>query len=65
MGEGKANAPHPAEMQRSSQGGVKDTDDLSGIKGIQDEGMKEKARQAEELPEKVRGTDVPKYPQKR
>lgn len=63
MGEGKAN--HPAQDQRSPQGGTKDTNDLSQIKGIQDQGMQEKGQQVKDLPEKVVGTDTPKYPQKR
>lgn len=65
MGEGKPQTNHPAAQERSPQGGPKDTNDLSGIKGIQDEGMKEKARQADQLPEQVKGTDTPKFPQKR
>lgn len=63
MGEGKAN--HPAQDNRSPQGGSKDTNDLSNIKGVQDQGMHDKSKHVQDLPEKVVGTDTPKYPQKR
>ena len=63
MGEGKAN--HPAAQERSQQGGSKDTNDLTDIKGIQEQGMKDKAGQVDKLPEKVTGENTPKYPQKR
>lgn len=64
MGEGKPNhdTNHPATRQ---QGGVKDTNDLSDIKDIQEQGMKDKGQQVKDLPEKVIGTDTPKYPQGR
>lgn len=65
MGEGKPEstrsseqANHPAQEGRSPQGGVKDTNDLSDIKDVQKTGMQEKARQAENLPESVIGTDT-------
>ena len=58
-----AKAMPPAE--RSPEGGTKDTNDLSDIKGIQDAGMAEKAKQADQTPESVLGTDVPKRPQQR
>ena len=52
-------------QERSPEGGSKDTNDLSDIKGVQKTGMEEKAKQVEQTPESVLGTDVPKYPQKR
>lgn len=72
MGEGKPEttrsseqANHPAQEGRSPQGGVKDTNDLSDIKDVQKTGMQEKARQAENLPESVIGTDTLKNPNQR
>ena len=73
MGEGKPDtsqsssnqANHPAEQGRSPQGGTKDTNDLSDIKGVQKTGMQEKAKQAENLPESVIGTDTLKNPNQR
>lgn len=65
MGEGQANRTHPAENDRSPQGGTKDTNDLSDIKGVQRQDMLEKGKQVEQLPEDVKGTDVPKHPQQR
>ncbi|GGL74145.1 hypothetical protein GCM10010840_10300 [Deinococcus aerolatus] len=74
MGEGKPDTTptshstqpnHPAQEGRSPQGGVKDTNDLSDIKGVQKTGMQEKARQAENLPESVIGTDTLKNPNQR
>ena len=64
MGEGNPGT-HPAETERSPQGGQKDTNDLSGIKGVQDQGMQEKGKQVDELPENVKGTDKPIQPQRR
>ncbi len=63
MGEGKAN--HPAAQERSPQGGSKDMSDLSDIKGIQEQGMKDRAGQIDKLPEHVMGEHTPKFPQKR
>lgn len=40
--------PHP-------QGGDKDTNDLSDIKGVQDQGMLEKGRQVDQTPQQVTG----------
>lgn len=74
MGEGKPDTNptshstqpnHPAQEGRSPQGGVKDTNDLSDIKGVQKTGMQEKAKQAENLPESVIGTDTLKNPNQR
>jgi hypothetical protein len=68
MGEGKPDrkdANHPAQENHSPQGGTKDTSDLSDIKGVQKTGMQEKARQAENLPESVIGTDTLKNPNQR
>lgn len=72
MGEGKpetrssSNQPnHPAQEGHSPQGGSKDTNDLSDIKNVQKTGMQEKARQAENLPESVIGTDTLKNPNQR
>jgi hypothetical protein len=73
MGEGKPEttqssggpSSHPAREGHSPQGGVKDTSDLSDIKGVQDTGMQEKARQVENLPESVIGTDTLKNPNQR
>ena len=64
MGEGKPDL-HPAETERSPQGGQKDTNDLSGIKGVQKKDMEEKGKQVDQLPEEVVGTDTPKFPQGR
>lgn len=52
-------------QERSPEGGSKDTNDLSDIKGIQKTGMAEKGKQADQTPEEVLGTDVPRQPQKR
>lgn len=70
MGEGKPDTSstqdnHPAHEGRSPQGGTKDTNDLSDIKDVQKTGMQEKARQAENLPESVIGTDTLKNPNQR
>lgn len=70
MGEGKPDttqnqANHPAQEGHSPQGGSKDTNDLHDIKGVQKTGMQEKARQAENLPESVIGTDTLKNPNQR
>ncbi|QFP77317.1 hypothetical protein [Deinococcus sp. AJ005] len=72
MGEGKPEttpssnqANHPAQEGHSPQGGSKDTNDLHDIKGVQKTGMQEKARQAENLPESVIGTDTLKNPNQR
>lgn len=72
MGEGKPETTrsseqvnHPAQEGRSPQGGVKDTNDLSDIKDVQKTGMQEKARQAENLPDSVIGTDTLKNPNQR
>lgn len=50
MGEGRPNGNHD-----HPRGGVKDTDDLSGVKGAQDQSMAEKARQADQTPRDVTG----------
>ncbi|CAM3988019.1 hypothetical protein [Deinococcus marmoris] len=72
MGEGKPETTpssnqtnHPAQEGHSPQGGSKDTNDLHDIKGVQKTGMQEKARQAENLPESVIGTDTLKNPNQR
>ena len=73
MGEGKPGtsqssteqANHPAAGGHSPQGGSKDTNDLHDIKGVQKTGMQEKAKQAENLPESVIGTDTLKNPNQR
>lgn len=64
MGEGKPDQ-HPADTNRSVQGGPKDTNGLSGIKGIQDEGMKEKGKQVDQLPEAKINPAVTSEPNKR
>lgn len=64
MGEGKPDQ-NPADTNRSVQGGPKDTNDLSGIKGIQDEGMKEKGKQVDHLPEAKINPAVTSEPNKR
>lgn len=64
MGEGKPDQ-HPADTNLSVQGGPKDTNDLSGIKGIQDEGMKEKGKQVDQLPEAKINPAVTSEPNKR
>ncbi|GGO23270.1 hypothetical protein [Deinococcus humi] len=68
MGEGKpesSQTAHPAQEGHSPQGGVKDTNDLSDIKDVQKTGMQEKAKQVENLPESVIGTDTLKNPNQR
>ncbi len=68
MGEGKpetSQTSHPAQEGHSPQGGVKDTNDLSGIKDVQRTGMQEKAKQVDNLPESVIGTDTLKNPNQR
>ncbi len=42
----------------SPQGGTKDTNDLSGIKQVQQKGMQEKARQVDDLPDSVTGANT-------
>ncbi|MBZ9750695.1 hypothetical protein GO986_00225 [Deinococcus sp. HMF7620] len=44
----KAHPSHP-------EGGSKDTNDLSDIKGIQDQGMKDHAQQVDQTPKEVTG----------
>lgn len=41
----------------SPQGGDKDTNDLSGLKRVQQKGMQEKAGQVEKLPDSVTGAN--------
>ncbi|MDO4247127.1 MAG: hypothetical protein Q4C89_14000 [Deinococcus sp.] len=52
-------------QERTPEGGNKDTNDLSDIKGIQDKGMAQKGQDVDQLPEGVVGTDTPKFPQRR
>lgn len=47
------------------QGGQKDTDDLSAIKGIQDTGMARKGQDVQELPGDVTGEMDGSQPQNR
>ncbi|KEF34294.1 hypothetical protein RDMS_07775 [Deinococcus sp. RL] len=46
--------PRPP-ADRSPQGGVKDTDDLSSLKDVRRPGMAEKGRQVEQTPKDVTG----------
>ncbi|MFC5847725.1 hypothetical protein [Deinococcus petrolearius] len=48
------NDDHPAPGDKP-QGGHKDTNDLSDIKGIQDTGMAQKGQNVQELPRDVTG----------
>ena len=41
----------------------KDTNDLSDIKDVQKQGMKEKAKQIDQTPESVKDTDQGQHPQ--
>lgn len=45
---------HPAQSD-TPQGGEKDTQGLESIKDVQDQGMLEKGRQAEQTPQAVTG----------
>lgn len=46
---------HPAVSGDKTQGGQKDTDDLSGLKGVQDPGMAQKGQDVQDLPRDVTG----------
>lgn len=49
------NDDHPAASGDKTQGGQKDTNDLSDIKGIQDTGMAQKGQNVQDLPKDVTG----------
>ncbi|GAA4015396.1 hypothetical protein GCM10022631_29300 [Deinococcus rubellus] len=55
----------PTPDQHHPHGGDKDTNDLHDIKGVQQTGMEEKAKQVADLPDSVKGSAKNIWPQKR
>jgi hypothetical protein len=51
----KPQPPRDRSPQHQSQGGSRDTDDLSGIKDVQRPGMAEKGQQVDQTPKDVTG----------
>ncbi|WP_261664130.1 hypothetical protein [Deinococcus sp. Marseille-Q6407] len=49
---------HPARTETSPEGGDKDTNNLHDIKDVQEQGMLDKAKQVDQTPESVAGSDV-------